>query len=126
MSERRSIAVVGASRQRHKFGNKAVRAYLEAGWEVYPVNLHEKRIEGLPVVSSLLELPAPVDRVSIYLEPASTVGILDEIAQRPPGEVWFNPGSADDTVRQRAEQMGLPAHYGCSIVDVGLSPAQFP
>ena len=126
MSERRSIAVVGASRQRHKFGNKAVRAYLEAGWKVHPVNLHEERIEGLPVVSSVLDLPTPVDRVSIYLAPTDTVGLLEEIARRPPAEVWFNPGSADDTVRQRAELLGLPARYGCSIVDVGLSPAQFP
>ena len=42
-----AIAVIGASSDRQKFGNKCVRAYLAAGWEVYPINLHEHEIEGL-------------------------------------------------------------------------------
>lgn len=126
MTDRPSIAVIGASRQRHKFGNKAVRAYLAAGWDVHPVNLDEREIEGRPVLPSVADLPRPLDRISVYLPPADTLGILDQIALNPPGEVWFNPGSADDAVRRRVAELGLPARYGCSIVDVGMSPAQFP
>src|SRR5687768_1335087 len=43
-----SVAVIGASKDRRKYGNKAVRAYEENGFRVLPVNLNETTIEGLP------------------------------------------------------------------------------
>ena len=44
----KTIAIIGASADRAKFGNKAVRAFLQQGYTVYPVNPKETRIEGLP------------------------------------------------------------------------------
>jgi acyl-CoA synthetase (NDP forming) len=58
-----SVAVIGASADRRKYGNKAVRAYLRQGWTVYPVNSHEPTIEGLPAYRSMRDLPAAPDRV---------------------------------------------------------------
>lgn len=121
-----SVAVLGASAMRHKFGNKAVRAYLQAGWTVYPVNLAGGEIEGLPAYSTLAGVPTPLDRVVVYLPPETTFEVLPEIAAKSPGEVWFNPGAADRRVRDEAESLGLQTIDGCSIIDIGLSPAQFP
>ena len=69
---RKTIAVVGASRDRSKFGNKCVRAYLEAGYVVYPVNLTASEIEELPVYRTLSDLPGEPDRISVYLPPDQT------------------------------------------------------
>jgi predicted CoA-binding protein len=122
----KTIAVLGASKDRSKFGNKCVRAYLAAGWQVYPVNLGSAEpIEGLPTVRTLAEVPSPVDRISVYLPPTVTLELLPEIEAVEAGEVWFNPGSADASVLNDARQRGIPARPGCSIVDVGMSPAQF-
>ena len=45
---RRSVAVIGASLDRSKFGNKAVRAYLRAGFEVVeiPITFADREAGG--------------------------------------------------------------------------------
>ncbi len=42
-----SIAIIGASADRLKFGNKAVRAYQQRGCIVYPTHPAAAEIEGL-------------------------------------------------------------------------------
>jgi uncharacterized protein len=121
-----TIAVLGASNLRHKFGNKCVRAYRAAGWTVYPVNLAGEEVEGLASYRSLAEVPGPLDRVSVYLPPPVTAELLPEIAAAAAGEVWFNPGAADRQVLSQAKALGIHAVDGCSIVDIGFSPSQFP
>jgi len=121
-----TIAIVGASRDRRKFGNKCVRAYAEAGYDVYPVNLSENVIEGLAAFQTLAELPVDPERISIYLQPDRTEKLLAELSSFPQSEVWFNPGCADSAILERARQMGIQVRAGCSIVDIGLSPSQFP
>jgi uncharacterized protein len=122
----KAIAVVGASANRRKFGNKCVRAYLHAGWQVFPVNPHEREVEGLPAYPDLAALPAPVERISVYLPPPLTSALLPEIARAGASEVWFNPGAADARVLDEARRQGIAYRAGCSIVDIGLSPGQFP
>jgi hypothetical protein len=121
-----TIAVVGASQNRRKFGNKCVRAYQSAGWEVFPVNPHEEEIEGLAVFRSLEDVPVPLDRISLYLPPTGTRTLLAELAGMSGTQVWFNPGSADRQVLEEASRAGIDVRDGCSIVDIGLSPADFP
>ena len=121
----KAIAVVGASKNRSKFGNKCVRAYKSAGWDVYPINPHEEEIEGLSVYRSLEDIPAPLDRISLYLSPPRTRLILTELAGMSGVEVWFNPGSADRPILEEARTAGIEVREGCSIVDIGMSPAEF-
>jgi predicted CoA-binding protein len=121
-----TVAVIGASTQRHKFGNKAVRAFRDAGWRVFPVNLRTDLIEGLAAVRNVQEIPVPLERVTVYLHPADTYAALDDIAMASPREVWFNPGSDDPRVVARASDLGLTVRRGCSIVDIGMSPADYP
>ena len=124
----KTIAVVGASNDRHKFGNKCVRAYQRAGWRVFPINLNPQQgeVEGLPTLTSVGDVPVPLDRISVYLPPPVTLAVLPEFAAKGAGEVWMNPGAADREVIAEARRRGLPVVEGCSIVDLGFSPAQFP
>ena len=123
MTIRPTVAVVGASRDRSKFGNISVRAHLQQGYEVFPINPNAREIEGLPAFESLSEIPVKsLDRVTIYLPPHLTLELLDEIQELAPGEVWMNPGSADEDVRARAQQLGIEIIEACSIVDLGVSP----
>ncbi len=126
MADRPSIAVLGASANRSKYGNKCVRAYLDAGYRVVPVNPREDRIEGQEVVRRLAEIEGPLDRISVYLPPSLTLELVPEIAAAGAGAVWLNPGSSDDAVREALEAAGVPAVYACSIVDLGTSPARYP
>ncbi len=122
----KTIAVLGASSNRGKFGNKCVRAYLAGGYRVFPVNPGEDQVEGLAVYARLADIPVPLDRISVYLPPPLTFELLPEIAEKGANEVWFNPGSADGRVLEEARRRGITARPGCSIVDIGMSPSQFP
>jgi len=123
----KTIAILGASQNRQKYGNKCVRAYQHAGWEVFPISLSGGEVEGLPTFRGLGELPAvQLDRISVYLPPPVSLELLDEIAAAGAGEVYFNPGAADDAVLAKARELGIHAVAACSIVAIGLSPAQFP
>jgi predicted CoA-binding protein len=119
-----TVAILGASTDRTKFGNKSVRAHRQAGYTVYPVNPKAGEVEGLPAYRNLAEVPAgKLDRISIYLPPAIGLPALDEIAARGCDELWLNPGSDSPEVVEKARQLGLNAIQGCSIVDVGISPS---
>ncbi len=104
-----------------------MRAHQQAGYEVYPVNPKADKVEGLTAFASLVDLPTQdVDRVSLYLPPSVGMQMLDEIANLNVQEVWLNPGSESPELLAHAQALGLPVTQGCSIVDLGLSPTQFP
>lgn len=123
-----TVAILGASADRSKFGNKAVRAFQAKGYTVYPVNPKGGEVEGLPVYTSLAAIPAEVelDRVSVYLPPAIGFKALPEIAARKTGELWLNPGSESDELVEAAEKLGLNVIQACSIVAIGVSPHSLP
>lgn len=122
----KSVAILGASKDRAKFGNKSLRAHAAAGYEVFPIHPRETEIEGLTAYPSLAALPHAVERISVYLAPAVGKALLPEIAQSGAQEVWFNPGAADHELLDEARRLGIPAIDGCSIVDLGLQPSDFP
>ena len=119
------VAVLGASRDRRKYGNKAVRAYVESGFTVYPVNPKEESIEGLKAYSTLDKIEGPIDFVSLYVPPAIGLQLLPAIAARKPKEVWLNPGSESDELIEAAADLHLRTIVGCSIVTLGFSPEEF-
>lgn len=120
-----TIAIIGASQDRHKFGNKAVRAYHRIGWTVYPVHLSATEIEGLKAYHSIRDVPLPIERVSVYLPPTIGVTLLDDVASVSPMEFFLNPGSESPELIDRARALGLNVIVACSIVDVGLNPSEF-
>lgn len=120
-----TVAILGASRDRRKYGNKSVRAHRQQGYEVYPVNPNAEEVEGLKAYPSLAAVPpGPLDRISIYLPPEVGIDLLEEIQARGAKEVWLNPGSESPELLTKAEAIGLDVIQACSIVDVGMSPGQ--
>ncbi len=118
-----TIAIIGASNNPEKFGNKAVRAYLRQGFEVYPVNPRGGEIEGMAAYEAIGDVPgSDLDRISLYVPPAVGLGLLEEIAAKGCKELWLNPGSDSPELVERAESLGLNPVVACSIVDIGVSP----
>ena len=124
--QRKTVAVVGASGDRSKYSNKAVRAYLRQGWDVYPVNPKGGRIEGVKVYASPEAIPVAIDRVTLYLPPASGVEVLPAITALNPTEFFVNPGAESAELVDQAKALGLDPVLACSIIEIGLSPADFP
>lgn len=123
---RPTVAIIGASADRSKFGNISVRAHAQQGYEVYPVNPRGGEIEGLPVAATIAEVPAEdLDRVSLYVPPAVGEQLLPAIAAKGCRELWLNPGTESDALVARARELGIRTVVGCSIVDLGVSPSDF-
>lgn len=122
-----TVAIIGASSDRRKFGNKAVRAHVAAGYEVYPVHPSEPTIEGLPVFKSLADVPVDsLDRVTFYLAPPIGLKALDTFGGKKVGTLLLNPGTESPEVVAKANALGLNVATGCSIIDAGFRPDQFP
>jgi predicted CoA-binding protein len=122
-----TVAVIGANSDRRKYANKAVRAFLQVGYEVFPVHPMETTVEGQQVYKSVKDVPREkLDCVTVYLPPAVGVKVLDEIAAKPVGMVYLNPGADAPEVVAKARQLGLNAVTACSILAVGVRPDQFP
>lgn len=117
------VLIVGASNNRAKYGNKAVRAYLRQGHEVLPVNPHETTIEGLRVYHDIAAAPGPIDRATLYIPPHLGAPIIAALAARHDvAELWFNPGSESPELIAQAKKAGLEVIQACSIVDIGEMP----
>ena len=119
-----SVAVIGASKDRRKHGNKAVRAYQQSGYKVFPVNPREESIEGLRTYRSLDEITEPIDFVSLYVPPALGIKMLPSIASKKPQELWLNPGSESDDLIEAAADLKLRAIVACSIAALGVDPEE--
>ncbi len=118
----KTVAVIGASNDRKKYGNKAVRAYRKQGYTVYPVNPNEKEVEGMPAYASIKDVPSRPERVTVYVRPAVLLKLLPDIAAVGCDELWLNPGTESGEVLAEAERLGLNVIQACSILDVGVSP----
>ena len=120
----KTIAIIGASNDRAKFGNKSVRAFLQQGYEVFPVNPKEENIEGLPAFKSIRDVPVRPQMISVYLPPPVLLKVLPDIAARGCDELWLNPGTESDEVLAETVRLGLNTIQACSIVGVGVSPGE--
>jgi predicted CoA-binding protein len=118
----RVVAVIGASNDRRKFGNKAVRAFARQGYDVKPVNPNCATVEGLPAYPSITDITGAIDLVTMYVRPEVGERLLPEIARKQPGELWVNPGADSEALLAKAEALGLRPIVACSILGVGENP----
>ena len=118
-----AAAIIGASNDRSKFGNKALRAFRQRGYDVYPVNPSEAQVEGHPAYGSIIDVPASIDLVTVYVRPTVLLPLLPDIAKKGCKELWLNPGTESDAVLAEAARLKLNAIRGCSILAIGVSPA---
>jgi predicted CoA-binding protein len=117
--------VIGASNDRQKFGNKAVRAFRAEGYTVIPVNPNESQVEGLTTYASVLDVPGPIDMATVYVQPDIGEKLLDEFVQKQIPEVWFNPGAESDELMDKARAKKVNAIFACSIIGAGRSPRDY-
>ncbi len=117
------VMIIGASNDRHRFGNKAVRAHLRQKHTVLPVNPHEHQVEGQRVWPDVKEVPGPIDRALFYVPAHIGLEVIGPLAERGDvGEVWLNPGAESDELIARAKELGFVPILACAIIDIGERP----
>jgi predicted CoA-binding protein len=118
----KTVAIIGASANRAKFGNRALRAFERQGYRVLAINPNEAEVEGHKTYASVLDVAEPIDMATVYVPGAVGVKIMDDLAKKGVPEVWLNPGADDDPVLARARELGLKVIVACSIMGIGESP----
>lgn len=119
------VAVIGASRDRRKFGNKALRAFRAQGYAVVPINPRESAVEGERAYASVLDYPGAIDEATVYVPPHVGLQVLSDLASKGIRTVWLNPGADSPEVVARARALGLQPRVACSILAVGESPGDY-
>lgn len=115
-------AVVGASNNRAKYGNRIYLKLKESGYRVYPVNRRERTIEGDTAYKSLLALPEPPAVVNMVVPPSEAPAVVEQAAAAGAQAVWFQPGAENASASRWAKEHGLEVIEACILVQLALKP----
>ena len=121
----KTVAVIGASNDRSKFGNKAFRAFQQEGYKVVPINPNESSVEGVPTFPSVTDVPDTIDMATVYVPPEIGITLLDGFEKKQIAEILFNPGAESDELISEARRRKLNVIEACSIVGIGRNPYSF-
>jgi predicted CoA-binding protein len=116
-----AFGVVGASTNRHKFGNKVLRCYLQHGRKAIPVNPNEAEIEGIPCAASISDLPADAVSISMITPPAVTLKLVPLAVEKGIRNIWMQPGAEhpDAVALCREKGVNVIADGSCLLVVMG-------
>lgn len=117
-----NIVIIGASTDRAKFSNKAVRAYLSQGWMVFPVNPNYSVVEGLKCFKSVLDISERIDVASLYVPSSIGLKLVKELKQKNIPVVYLNPGAESDELVSKLSRAGIQSILKCSILALGINP----
>jgi len=114
-------AVVGASQDRSKYGNKVLRAYQQKNRDVFPVNPNADEVEGQEAYPNLASLPTSVHGISVITPPDVTEMIVEQAGELGMSNICRPPGAEREIAIQRAQELGMNVIAGgpCALVILG-------
>jgi predicted CoA-binding protein len=117
-----AFAVVGASADRAKYGNKVLRCYAQHGLDVVGVHPRLDAVEGVPCYPSLRDLEGPARAVSVVAPPAVAGEIVADAVAMGVRYLWFQPGAEDAAAVEAARARGVEviADGACLLVALGF------
>lgn len=113
---RERVAILGASDDPGRYAHRALRALRAHGHTVLPVNPQLQCIDGVGVAPHISSVAGPIDTITVYLRPALSEPLADEIIEARPRRVIFNPGAESPTLRARLEAEGIVVQWQCTLV----------
>ncbi len=112
----KTVAVVGASGNKEKWGYKVFKELLEHGFEVYPVNPNREEIDGHRCYPSVKDLPKKPDLIVTVVKPEVTEKIAKDVVESGVKKVWMQPGSESKKAIEELQKHGVKVVYGMCIV----------
>jgi predicted CoA-binding protein len=116
-----AFGVAGASTNREKYGNKVLRCYLANGKKAIPINPRADKIEGVPCVAGVADLPPDVKSLSVITPPKITEAVVDEAIGKGIENVWMQPGAESPAAVEKCRKAGINviADGSCLLVVLG-------
>jgi len=122
MLDKKVWAVIGATPDNSKFGYKIYKRLKNAGYTVYGVNPKYTDLDGDKIYTSISDLPEKPECIDMVVSPRVSEEFLDEIKENGIEYVWFQPGTFDNAVIEKAESLGLKIvykNYACVLIELG-------
>jgi uncharacterized protein len=115
MSQKK-FAVVGATDNPEKYGNRIVKNLKSRGYEVFPVNPKLKTLEGLTCYSALADIPDRVDVVDFVVPPSATEDILKQCKELGLKNIWLQPGSESEAAIALCRENNMKVVHGVCVM----------
>jgi predicted CoA-binding protein len=112
----KKFAVIGATDNPQKYGNRIFKNLTKRGYEVYPVNPKLKEIEGTKCHPTLSDVPVRVDVVDFVVPPNVTESILKECKKLGLDNIWLQPGSESDAAIAFCRDNNFKVVYGTCVM----------
>ena len=109
-------AVVGASQNPSRYGNKIVHRLNESGFNVIPATPNYDKIDDIKAYPSLLEVDSEIDVVVFVVNPRIGIHVLDEVIEKGIKRIWLQPGTVNKAILQKAEEQGIEVIEACILV----------
>ena len=110
------VAVIGASNKPHRYSYQAVLLLKENGHEVFPVHQRIEEIEGTRVYKSIQNIDDDIDTVTMYVGGKISTLIGQDIIDKKPKRIVFNPGTENPDLENRANENGIEIINACTLV----------
>jgi hypothetical protein len=123
--EEKKIIIVGASNNRSRFSNRAVRAFRDRGWTVYPVHPRETEVEGIPCFPTVADVPGTAEWLSLYVLPPAGMLAIEAASTKGVRNVYVNPGTESPELIAKIRSLGMNPIEACSIISVGADPRAY-
>lgn len=107
MLDKKVWAVVGATEKKDKWGSKIYKILKEHGYETYAVSPNYEEIDGDKAYKSVKDIPQKVDVIDMVVAPKIALNVLEEAKEAGIEYIFFQPGTYNDEVVAKAEELGL-------------------
>lgn len=116
-----NVAVIGASDNPERYSYKAIKFLQEKGHAVFPVHKRIGEIDGMKVYPSISQIADPIDTVTLYVGADISSGLAQEILQKNPRRIIFNPGAENPELEAQAAAKGIVPVNACTLVMLSTS-----
>jgi uncharacterized protein len=111
-------AVVGASNDRMKFGNRIYRDLRSAGYRVFPVNPNEETIEGDRAYARIQDLPGVPVVIDVVVPASVGFHVLKDAIEAGSSYFWLQPGAESPELIARARASDIKLIFDrCAMVE---------
>ena len=113
----KKTVVIGATANPARYAYIAARMLMEYNHEVVPVGIKDGALFGKEILD-ILEKPHVdgVDTITMYIGPQRQPPYYDYLLSLKPKRIIFNPGTENDVLEKMAEDKGIEAVHGCTLV----------
>jgi uncharacterized protein len=113
----KKTVIIGATNNPSRYAYIAARMLKDYNHEIVPIGIKKGSVVGTDILD-LNQKPEvkDVDTVTLYIGPQHQPEWYNYILGLKPKRIIFNPGTENDEFEKLAEEEGIEALHGCTLV----------